>query len=301
MMLAITVFETILSPLSNICTYLLCMKYGRDETFRKKMNLLIDSNVASYFIVCIKGEIQMTMRVKEVADLVGISVRTLHHYDEIGLLTPDETTESGYRLYSNENLETLQQILFFKELGFPLKKIKEIIMSPSFDRKEALQLHKKMLLEKRARLDKVIATIDKTIQHTKGEIEMTNKEKFEGFDFSHNPYEEEARERWGDAAVDKANEYAKGMSKEKQEEFNAIYRNLAALRHGAPDSKEAQEAIKVWYDYLQNFSHYSLDAFKGLGQMYVADERFTKNIDKFGEGLAQFMCDAMEIYADRNK
>lgn len=78
------------------------------------MNLLIDSNVASYFIVCIKGEIQMTMRVKEVADLVGISVRTLHHYDEIGLLTPDETTESGYRLYSDENLETLQQILFLK-------------------------------------------------------------------------------------------------------------------------------------------------------------------------------------------
>ncbi len=94
------------------------------------MNLLIDSNVASYFIVCIKGEIHMTMKVKEVASLVGISVRTLHHYDEIGLLTPDETTESGYRLYSNENLETLQQILFFKELGFPLKKIKDIIMSP---------------------------------------------------------------------------------------------------------------------------------------------------------------------------
>ena len=196
----------------------------------------------------------MAMRVKEVADLVGISVRTLHHYDEIGLLTPDETTESGYRLYSNENLETLQQILFFK-----------------------------------------------TIQHTKGEIEMTNKEKFEGFDFSHNPYEEEARERWGDTAVDKANEYSKGMSKEKQEEFNDIYRNLAALRHGSPDSKEAQSAIKVWYDYLQNFGHYSLDAFKGLGQMYVADERCTKNIDKFGEGLAQFMCDAMEVYADRKK
>lgn len=78
------------------------------------MNLLIDSNVASYFIVCIKGEIHMAMKVKEVANLVGISVRTLHHYDEIGLLIPDETTESGYRLYSNENLETLQQILFLK-------------------------------------------------------------------------------------------------------------------------------------------------------------------------------------------
>lgn len=243
----------------------------------------------------------MPMRVKEVADLVGISVRTLHHYDAVGLLTPDEITDSGYRLYSDENLEILQQVLFFKELGFPLKKIKEIITSPSFNREETLILHKKMLLEKRTRLDKVIATIDKTIQHTKGEIEMTTKEKFEGFDFSHNPYEEEAREKWGDTALDKSNGYAKGMSKENQEEFNAIYRNLAALRHDAPDSKEAQAAIKVWYDYLQNFSHYSLDAFKGLGQMYAADERFTKNIDKFGEGLAQFMCDAMEVYADRNK
>ncbi|MEN1936727.1 MerR family transcriptional regulator [Paenibacillus sp. 102] len=243
----------------------------------------------------------MTMRVKEVADLVGISVRTLHHYDEIGLLTPDETTESGYRLYSNRNLELLQQILFFKELGFPLKKIKEIIMSPSFDREEALTLHRKMLLEKRARLDKVIATIDKTIQYTKGEIEMTNKEKFEGFDFSHNPYEEEARTRWGDEAVDKANKEAAGMTKEKQEEFNNIYRKLATLRHDAPDSKEAQEAIRVWYDYLQNFGQYSLEAFKGLGQMYVDDERFTKNINQFGEGLAQFMCEAMAVYADNRK
>ncbi|MEY8350727.1 MerR family transcriptional regulator [Bacillus cereus] len=243
----------------------------------------------------------MTMRVKEVADLVGISVRTLHHYDEIGLLIPDEMTDSGYRLYSNENLETLQQILFFKELGFPLKKIKEIIMSPSFDREEALTLHRKMLLEKRARLDKVIATIDKTIQHTKGEIEMTNKEKFEGFDFSHNPYEEEARARWGDEAVDKANKAAAGMTKEKQEEFNNIYRKLAMLRHGVPHSKEAQYAIQVWYEYLQNFGQYSLESFKGLGQMYVDDERFTKNIDQFGEGLARFMCDAMAVYADNRK
>ncbi|MDM5189332.1 MerR family transcriptional regulator [Bacillus sp. DX4.1] len=243
----------------------------------------------------------MKMRVKEVADLVGISVRTLHHYDEIGLLVPGETTESGYRLYSNENLEMLQQILFFKELGFPLKKIKEIINNPSFNREEALMLHRKMLMEKRSRLDKVIATIDKTIQHTKGEIQMTNKEKFEGFDFSHNPYEQEARERWGNKAVDKANKKAANMPKEAQEEFNAIYRKLATLRNGSPESEESQEAIQEWYDYLQNFGEYSLDAFKGLGQMYVDDERFTKNIDRFGEGLAKFMCDAMAIYADRNK
>ncbi len=238
------------------------------------------------------------MKVKEVADLVGISVRTLHHYDEIGLLIPNETTESGYRLYSNENLETLQQILFFKELGFPLKKIKEIINSPSFDRQEALELHRKMLIEKRNRLDQMIATIEKTMKHSKGEINMSNEEKFEGFDFSHNPYEQEARERWGDKAVDNANVK---FGKTEQDTMNSIYRKLASIRHKSPESEEAQTAIKEWYDFLNKIATYSLEAFKGLGQMYIDDERFTKNIDKFGEGLATFMCDAMAVYADENK
>ena len=244
------------------------------------------------------------MKVKEVADLVGISVRTLHHYDEIGLLTPEETTESGYRMYSENDLEILQQILFFKEIGFPLKKIKEIISSPSFDRAEALELHRKMLLEKKSRIDHMIRTIDKTVQYKKGEIAMSNREKFEGFDFSHNPYEEEARERWGDKAVDESNAKMKSMSKDEKsawgEEFNSIYKELAEMRHEAPDSEVAQKGIEKWYVFLNRMGNYSLDAFKGLGQMYVDDERFTKNIDQFGEGLAVFMRDAMAIYADRN-
>lgn len=123
----------------------------------------------------------MAMKVKEVAELVGISVRTLHHYDEIGLLTPDEVTSAGYRLYSDANLEMLQQILFFKELDFSLKDIKEIINNPSFDREEALNMHRRILLEKRQRLDLMIATIDKSVQHVRGEIKMTAKEQFEGF------------------------------------------------------------------------------------------------------------------------
>ncbi|TCP19154.1 MerR family transcriptional regulator [Scopulibacillus darangshiensis] len=247
----------------------------------------------------------MPMKVKEVADLIGISVRTLHHYDDIGLLTPKETTESGYRLYSDDDLEMLQQILFFKELGFPLKRIKDIINSPTFDRKEALELHRKMLLEKRRRLDKMIGTIDKTLRQMKGDIEMTNKEIFEGFDFSHNPYEQEARERWGDEAVDKYNASIAKMSKDRQKamskEWDRIYRKLADLRHGSPESHEAQAAIKEWYDFLNDIGDYSLGAFKCLGQMYVDDERFTKNIDKYGEGLAAFMRNAMAVYADNNK
>lgn len=246
------------------------------------------------------------MKVKEVAKLTGISVRTLHHYDEIGLLSPKRIAESGYREYTDEDLETLQQILFFRELGFPLKKIKDVLNSPSFDRQEALLLQQKMLLEKRSRLDQMILLIERTIQHAEGEIQMTNKEKFEGFDFSHNPYEQEARERWGNEAVERSNAKLAGMSEEEQKamtkKMNTIYRKLAALRKGAPDSDKAQSAIKEWYDFLNNnFGSYSFEAFKGLGQMYISDERFTKNIDQFGDGLAKFMCEAMAAFADKKE
>ncbi|KAA0549361.1 MerR family transcriptional regulator [Bacillus sp. BGMRC 2118] len=245
----------------------------------------------------------MGMFVKEVADLVGISVRTLHHYDDIGLLSPDQVTEAGYRLYSTDNLEMLQQILFFKELGFPLKKIKEIITDPTFNKREALELHRDLLLEKRKRLDIMIKTINKTIKHTEGEIYMSNQEKFEGFNFQSNPYEEEARKRYGNKAVDESNKKIESLSSDEQRELgdaiNETYRKLAALRNDSPESKQSQAAIEEWYHQLNKMGNYSFEAFKGLGQLYVQDERFTKNIDQFGEGLAMFMCKAMEFYADR--
>ncbi|PIC85878.1 MerR family transcriptional regulator [Sporosarcina sp. P20a] len=243
----------------------------------------------------------MRMKVKQVAELVGISVRTLHHYDEIGLLTPEETTDVGYRYYSEQNLETLQQILFFKELDFPLKEIKVILSDPSFDRQQALQLHRKLLLEKRERIDQMIATIDKTTQYVKGEIHMSNEEKFKGFNFSHNPYEEEARKLWGAKAVEQSNTSFKNNA--VREKMNDIYRKLADLRNTPPESTEAQTAISEWYEFLntQTGHHYTLEAFKGLGQMYVADERFTTNIDQFGDGLAQFMCETMTFFADNNE
>ncbi|MDR9854789.1 MerR family transcriptional regulator [Paenibacillus sp. VCA1] len=243
------------------------------------------------------------MMVKEVAELAGISVRTLHHYDEIGLLHPSRTTEAGYRVYTDEDLAKLQQILFFRELGFPLKQIREIVSRPDFDRMEAMELHHKLLLEKRIRLERMIETLEKTMKHEKGEINMSNQEKFAGFDFSSNPYEQEARERWGDQAVDESNAKLGSLSNSEQtkleEEMNAIYRKLADLRQLSPESDEAQEAIGEWYRFLNRLGSYSLEAFKGLGQMYVDDERFTRNIDKFGEGLAVFMRDAMAEYADR--
>lgn len=245
------------------------------------------------------------MKVKEVANLVGISVRTLHHYDAIGLLVPDHTTEAGYRVYSPNNLERLQQILFFRELGFPLKEIQAIVTSPTFDRLKALEQHRQMLLAKRHHLDELLQTVARTIQHAKGEMHMSTAEQFKGFDFSHNPYEQEARQRWGNEVVDASNAKLKAVADQgnmqaMQDEMNALYRDLAEIRHADPASEAAQTAIERWYLLLQRMGNYSLEAFKGLGQMYVDDVRFTQNIDQFGAGLAVFMRDAMAIYADRH-
>lgn len=196
----------------------------------------------------------MGLKVKEVADLVGVSVRTLHHYDQIGLLTPKETTDSGYRLYSEEDLEKLQQILFFRELDFSLKEIKTIINSPSFNQQEALILQRKMLIEKRNRVDKMIETIDKTIKHMMGDIHITNEERFEGINFKLNQYEQEARMRWGDQSVDRVNAKLKGMAIDEQQDlsqnWDMIFNKLVQLRAYSPKSQEVQKAIKEWYDFL---------------------------------------------------
>lgn len=245
------------------------------------------------------------MKVKEVANIVGISVRTLHYYDEISLLTPDETTKSGYRLYSDRNLEQLQQILFFRALGFPLKKIKVMMDNPEFDQVKSLELHRDVLVEKRESINTLIDTIDKTIKHKKGEMDMTAKEKFEGFDFDNNMYEKEARGRWGDQAIDeskaKMNQLSKGEKNSLEEKFEETFIQLAKVRHLPVESDEAQTVIAIWWNQLNEFGNYSLEAFKGLGEMYVADERFSKNIDAYGEGLAKFMCDAMRIFTENKK
>lgn len=130
---------------------------------------------------------------------------------------------------------------------------------------------------------------------------MTNEEKFQGFDFGENPYEEEARKRWGNKAVDQANEKAAKMTDFDKDKFNQIFFDLAEVRHLDAASEEAQAKIHDWYMMLNSMGYYSLEAFRGLGEMYVADERFTKNIDQFGEGLAKFMQEAMAYYADTHQ
>mgnify|MGYP001164609834 CR=1 FL=1 len=163
-----------------------------------------------------------------------------------------------------------------------------------------------MLLEKRKRYDQMIQTIDKTIKHMKGEMEMTNKERFKGVHFKHNPYEEEARKLWGDEAVERSNQKLNSLNDVQQkalaEKWDEIFTKLATIRHLDPKSKEAQDGIKEWFEFLNSSVHYySPEAFAGLGELYVQDERFTKNIDWYGEGLAQFMSEAMKIFAERER
>lgn len=246
------------------------------------------------------------MQTKELAELTGVSVRTLHHYDKVGLLVPQKDNLNGYRIYSESDVDKLQQILFFKELDFPLKKIKQILDDPSFDKTKALELQQQLLAEKKHRIETMLITLDQTIRNEKGEITMTNEEKFTGFDFSTNPYEEEARQLWGDKTFEQANKTIKNKSEQEQlslkESFDAEFRHLATVRKLSPTSEKAQQAIDHFFHYL-NDTHgniYSLEVFAGLGEMYLADERFTKNIDQFGDGLSAFLKDAMAVYAKNN-
>lgn len=244
----------------------------------------------------------MKLRVKEVSKLAGVSIRTLHHYDEIGLLRPETVSEAGYRLYADGDLERLQQILFFRELGFSLREIGRMLDHPEFDRLEALALQRKMLQEKMEHTRRMIANIDRSLLHAKGEIEMTNEQRFEGIDFTNDPYEQEARERWGDAAIDESKRKLASrtatpeLQAELQQEWDRRMQALAEARYEDPASPKAQELIGDWYAFLGNFGTYSYEAFAGLGQMYVQDERFTQNIDKYGEGLAKFMSEAMGVF-----
>lgn len=247
------------------------------------------------------------MKANEVSEIAGISVRTLHHYDAMGILCPGRNPENGYREYTAEDMDKLQQILFFKECGFPLAKIKELLSRPDFDRAKAFEIQKKYLLHEKKRIEFMLKTLEKSIQNMKGELEMSEKEKFNGFDFTNNPYEEEARKLWGDEKVDQSNAYIASLSNEEQQSIakgmDDLFINLAKVRMEPPGSETAQKAIDTMYSHFNaNFGYqYSLEAFAGVGQLYIADERFTKNVDKYGEGLSKFLAESMAIYAEANK
>lgn len=252
----------------------------------------------------------MPHKVKEVADLVGVSVRMLHHYDKIGLLKPAMVSEAGYRLYTEADLEKLQQIMFFRELDFGLQEIKSILESPNFDRREAMKKHKELLSAQKERLEKIIETVDKTLVSLEGGREMDKKEMFGAFDMStieeHKAkYAEEARQRWGqtDAYKESQNRAAKYTKEDWAKistEVNAIYSKVAVLMDAKePEDPEVQELVRQWQEHISTyFYHCPPEMLRGLGDLYVSDERFTKNIDKYRAGLAAFLRDAMHFFAD---
>ena len=229
--------------------------------------------------------------VMEVSRLTGVSVRALHHYDAIGLLKPSKVTEAGYRLYDNNALRRLQAILLFRELQFPLKEIKNILDSPVFDPDEALRQQIHLLELQKQRLEDLIH-LAHDIQ-TKGFDTMN----FHAFDKTkQEQYAEEVRTRWGQTEA--YQEYKQRGSAGNGDALMALFADLGKLRQLPPESPEVQAGVKAIQDHITvNYYTCTKEIFAGLGQMYVQDERFRKNIDAAGgAGTAEFAAKAIELY-----
>lgn len=238
----------------------------------------------------------MKMLIKDFAKACGVSVRTLHYYDEIGLLKPSFVDEwTGYRYYDENSLLRMQEIMFYRELDFSLKNISQIISSPYYDKEKALSQQKKLLVLKKERLEKLILSIDDAM---KGKVVMN---AFDNSEFE--KYKDEAKEKWGNTtAYAEYSEKSKNYGKDK---FSAISGEMAeifskfnrAMKNSDADSDESQALVKELQDYItNNFYTCTKEILSGLGQMYVYDERFKNNIDKAGEGTAEFVSEAIKIY-----
>lgn len=249
----------------------------------------------------------MEYTVKQLAKIAGVSPRTLRYYDEIGLLKPARINSSGYRIYEKEQVDLLQQILFYRELGVSLDKIKDIIYSPDFNEIEALKEHHKKKLDKRKQLDLLIENVRKTILAKEGSIKMEDREKFEGFkknliDENEKKYGKEAREKYGDEAVEKSNKMLMNMTQEEYERLNKLQEEFMstlekAFKTGDPRGELAQKAADLHRQWLCFFwDEYSKEAHVGVCQMYIEDERFRHYYDKFQPGTVEFLRDAVLAY-----
>ena len=243
----------------------------------------------------------MKLQIKEFAELTGVSVRTLHYYDEIGLLKPSFVDkQNGYRFYDEASLGRMQEILFYRELDFPLKSIVEILASPNYDKQKALAEQKRLLTLKKDRLERLIAALE---QAEKGEITMSAFDNSE-YEIARQQYEDEAKQRWGDTdAYRESQAKTAGYSKDKWNDvlngMNGVFAEFAECKKcgESTDSDAAQQLVKKLQDYITaNFYHCTDDILAGLGQMYVCDERFKKNIDSHGEGTAVFVAEAISVF-----
>lgn len=242
--------------------------------------------------------------VRQLAELAAVSVRTLHHYDRIGLLVPATRTAAGYRQYEEVDLLRLQQILFYRELDFRLDDIRRMLDDPAFDAIEALHDHRRMLHERAERLNRLLNTVDKTIRKLEGDgMPLTDKELYEGFDQETiDRYKREVRERYDPKIVAESDRRVKGMSKGQWDAVKAegdeVSRGLAALMDRQPTDPEVQALIARHHAWIENFYPCSAEMYVGLGRMYAEHAEFRAHYDQYAEGLADFMRLAMTHYAD---
>jgi DNA-binding transcriptional MerR regulator len=248
------------------------------------------------------------MTVGSVATLAGVTVRTLHHYDEIGLVVPAGRTDSGYRTYGSQEVERLQEVLFFRELGFSLETIKDIVGRPSYNRHAALEQQRELLEQRADRLLEMIDAVDRAAAAQRTGEEMSSEEMLEVFgDFDPAEHEEEARERWGESSafqqsVQRTSGYSKAdweVIKAEMDGINHLFLDLMAGGTPAEDpaamavAEQHRAHITKWY------YDCSIEIHAGLAEMYTADVRFQENIDEAGEGLAEYMSAAIAANAGR--
>lgn len=249
----------------------------------------------------------MEYRINNLAKLAGITTRTLRYYDEIGLLSPQRISKNGYRVYGQKEVDLLQQILFYRELGVQLDEIKKIVWSKNYDGIATLQDHLLALKSKKEQIELLIANVEKTIAASKGKITMSNAEKFEGFkqkmmEENEQRYGKEIRERFGEAVIDASNAKMMKLTSEQYEKMQTLSQQIkdllkAAFEQGDPSNELAQQVCalhKEWLGYFWN--HYSKEAHLGLAQAYVADPRFKKYYDAIEEGCAHFLLEALQVY-----
>jgi DNA-binding transcriptional MerR regulator len=246
----------------------------------------------------------MAYTIKEIADLAGVTTRTLRYYDEIGLLSPSATGDNGYRYYDQNSLLRLQQILFFRELDVPLKDIQLIISRPDFYLLDALEKHRSSLQSRARRLEVLIHTIDQTIATIKGGPKMTPEEYFEGFDETQ--YEDEARERWGDTpqyaeSQRKWSSYSKEQKEAIKDEGGLLtVRMVGEDPNASPDDPDVQAAIGEYHAYINKYFYTcDLECLRALADMWVEDPSFAINYERIREGGAAFVRQAVHIYCDR--
>lgn len=253
----------------------------------------------------------MEYSIKELSEIAGISARTLRYYDKIGLLKPAYIRESGYRYYDGKELELLQQILFYKERGMRLEEISEILYGGDFDVMAALYSHLEELERQQARINRMITTVKKTIASMKGEIVMSNEEKFESFkediiEKNEEMYGEEIRSKYGNEKVEAANQKMLNMSKEDYEHFQALGEEIkqslkTAVRAAENPKEESGKKItglhKEWLH--MTWKQYTPEAHRGIAQMYEADSRFTQYYDEEVPGCTRFLKEAINYWAEK--